>query len=67
MVNRSNFGDVQGFICKIAQHPTFLCNCNSRFIHLKKTGRSLRWLNRVLRAVSGNSRDGECFNLDKQT
>ena len=27
----------------------------------------LRWLNTVLRAVSGNSRDGECFNLDKQT
>ena len=28
---------------------------------------SLRWLNTVLRAVSGNVRDGECFNLDKQT
>ena len=27
----------------------------------------LRWLNTVLRAVSGNSRDGECFELDKQT
>ena len=27
----------------------------------------LRWLNTVLRAVSGNSRDGDCFNLDKQT
>ena len=27
----------------------------------------LRWLNTVLRAVSGNSGDGECFNLDKQT
>ena len=27
----------------------------------------LRWLNTVLRAVSGNSRDGECVNLDKQT
>ena len=27
----------------------------------------LRWLNTVLRAVSGNSRDGECFNSDKQT
>ena len=26
-----------------------------------------RWLNIVLRAVSGNSRDGACFNLDKQT
>ena len=26
-----------------------------------------RWLNTVLRAVSGNSRDGACFNLDKQT
>ena len=28
---------------------------------------SLRWLNTVLRAVSGNSRDGACFKLDKQT
>ena len=28
---------------------------------------NLRWLNTVLRAFSGNSRDGECFNLDKQT
>ena len=27
----------------------------------------LRWLNTVLRAVRGNSRDGECVNLDKQT
>ena len=27
----------------------------------------LRWLNTVLRAVSGNSRNGECFNLDKHT
>ena len=27
----------------------------------------LRWLNTVSRAVSGNSRDGECFNLHKQT
>ena len=27
---------------------------------------ALRWLNTVLRAVSGNSRDGECFNLDQE-
>ena len=27
----------------------------------------LRWLNTVLRAVSGNLRDGACFQLDKQT
>ena len=27
----------------------------------------LRWLNTVLRAVSGNYRDGVCFKLDKQT
>ena len=27
----------------------------------------LMWLNTVLRAVSGNSRDGDCFKLDKQT
>ena len=27
----------------------------------------LRWLNKVLWAVSGNSRDGACFKLDKQT
>ena len=28
---------------------------------------SLRWLNTVLQAVSGNSRDGACFKLDQQT
>ena len=28
---------------------------------------SLRWLNTVLWAVSGNSRDRTCFKLDKQT
>ena len=27
----------------------------------------LRWLNTLLRAVSGNSREGVCFKLDKQT
>ena len=27
----------------------------------------LRWLNTVLRVVSGNSRDSGCFKLDKQT
>ena len=27
----------------------------------------LRWLNTVFQAASSNSRDGECFNLDKQT
>ena len=27
----------------------------------------LRWLNTVLQAVSGSSRDGACFKLDKQT
>ena len=27
----------------------------------------LRWLNTVWRAVSGNTRDGACFKLDKQT
>ena len=26
-----------------------------------------RWLNTVWRAVSGNTRDGACFKLDKQT
>ena len=26
----------------------------------------LRWLNKVLRAVSGNPRDGACFKLDKK-
>ena len=31
------------------------------------TSLALRWLNTVLRAVSGNSRDGACFKLDKQT
>ena len=27
----------------------------------------LRWLNTVLRVVSGNLRDSGCFKLDKQT
>ena len=27
----------------------------------------LRWLNTVLRVVSGNSHDSGCFKLDKQT
>jgi hypothetical protein len=27
----------------------------------------LRWLNTVLRAVSGTLREGACFKLDKQT
>ena len=27
----------------------------------------LRWLNTVLRAVSGHLRDGACFKLEKQT
>ena len=27
----------------------------------------LRWLNTVLRATSGNLRDGACFKLGKQT
>ena len=43
------------------------------FVPVMKTGLRwclivlLRWLNTVLRAVSGNSRDDECFKLDKQT
>ena len=37
MINRAKFSDVQGFICKIAWHPTLMCNCNSRFIHQKNT------------------------------
>ena len=36
------FGDVEGFVCIIAQHPSFICNCNSRFIHLKNTSHFLR-------------------------
>ena len=34
-------------------------------LYVDTTG--LRWLNTVLRVVSGDSRDGECFNFDKQT
>ena len=30
-------------------------------------GFNLRWMNTVLRAVSGNTCDGICFKLDKQT
>ena len=43
---------------------------NKHFDFQKETTNSttrLRWLNTVLRAVSGNSRDDACFNLDKQT
>ena len=36
----------------------------SKLLHKKK---QLRWLNTVLRAVSGNLRDGACFKLHKQT
>ena len=34
---------------------------------IKKITFYLRWLNTVLWAVSGNSRDGARFKLDKQT
>ena len=34
---------------------------------LASCDRNLRWLNTVLRAVSGNSRAGVCFKFDKQT
>ena len=38
------------------------------FIQARRLTRPcLRWLNTVLRAVSGNSRDGARFKLDKQT
>ena len=33
---------------------------------MKEWWTRLRWLNTVLRAVSGNLRDGACFKLDKQ-
>ena len=39
---------------------------NSSGIHLYMKA-LLRWLNTVSRAVSGNSLDGKCFNLQKQT
>ena len=38
-----------------------------KFDHRAAVDFNLRWLNTVLRAVSSNSRDGDCFNLDKQT
>ena len=34
---------------------------------LVSSDRNLRWLNTVLPAISGNSRAGVCFKLDKQT
>ena len=34
---------------------------------LASSDNNLRWLNAVLRAVSGNSRAGVCFKLDTQT
>ena len=42
---------------------------DDRFASCERTsfGFHLGWLNTVLRAVIGNSRDGACFNLDKQT
>ena len=30
MIDRIELGNLQGCVCKIAQHPTFICNCNSR-------------------------------------
>ena len=36
-MSRDKFGDVQDFVCIIARHPSFICNCNSRFIYLKNT------------------------------
>ena len=36
MINQDKFGDMQGFVCKTTRHPTFICNCNSRFVLLKK-------------------------------
>ena len=48
----------------------FLCLllANGTLSHaLFMTLHHLMWLNTVLRAVTGNSRDGDCFKLDKQT
>ena len=42
-------------------------NCVSFLSDFTPLFTRLRWLNTVLRAVSGNSRDGVCFKLDKQT
>ena len=33
----------------------------------RKKSEDLRWLNTVLRTISGNLRDGACFKLDRQT
>ena len=35
------------------------------FVNFLAFAKSLRWLNTVLRAVSGNSRDGACFEIDE--
>lgn len=36
MIDQIELGNLQGCVYKIAQHPTFICNCNSRFVLLKK-------------------------------
>ena len=46
----------------ILQHEKFL-----QLIGWEQWYFSLRWLNTVSQAVSGNSRDSVCFKLDKQT
>ena len=47
------FGDVEGFVCIITQHPSFICNCNSRFIHLKNTSHFLKsWKSEPTASVS---------------
>ena len=49
------------FRCLLVILPVFLALLHNHCYSLHKT--NLRWLNTVLRAVSGNVRDGACFKI----
>ena len=51
----------------LVQSPEEAVKVVSSIINIMLSTLHLRWLNTVLRAVSGNSHDTMCFKLDKQT
>ena len=51
----------------LVQSPEEAVKVVSSMINIMLSTLHLRWLNAVLRAVSGNSHDTMCFKLDKQT
>ena len=51
----------------LVQSPEEAVKVVSSMINIMLSTLHLRWLNTVLRTVSGNSHDTMCFKLDKQT